>query len=395
MERHLLRPTRGWGGAGGRGAGRAVGRAQQRPLARGGRARLRRAVHGLRPRRPAAADHRPRAGGGTGRAAAEPDDRPDRPLRGRRRHDDVRRGGVVGDRRPARRRARRRPARLARVRGRRHPRRRAGHARGLGADPRGRAHRGRQPGRPGRRTPRRRADAAGVDPARRDRGDPGRHRGGTPPGRRPAGQRRGDRGGLAAGLDRPPHHRGRRPAVVDLAARPRALPRLGATGRRPRPAGDPGDDVRQPVPGRRPAEGRPGRPQPVRRGGRRALPGRAPGRLDVPPRPGRLRRRPRRPHRPGRPGLVRRSHRSGRARCGRGRVRGRPRRGAALRREGRAGRPPAAAQPVAAAVGADGAAGLRAGGAAGLPDLVPQRLARHGRGRLAVLERRPAGRLRP
>ena len=38
---------------------------------------------------------------------------------------------------------------------------------------------------------------------RRDRRDPGRHRGGTPPGRRPAGQRRGDRRGLAAGLDRP------------------------------------------------------------------------------------------------------------------------------------------------------------------------------------------------
>ena len=87
------------------------------------------------------------------------------------------------------------------------------------------------------------------------------------------------------------------------------------------------------------AEGRPGRPQPVRRGGRRALPGRAPGRLAVPPRPGRLRRRPGRPHRPGRPGLVRRRHRRGRARCGRGRVHGRLRRGAALRREGRAGRP--------------------------------------------------------
>ena len=77
----------------------------------GRRPRLRRAVHRLRPRRPAAPDPGARAGRRSGRAAAQPAGRPHEPVGRRRRDHDVRRRRLLGDRRPARRRARRRPRR--------------------------------------------------------------------------------------------------------------------------------------------------------------------------------------------------------------------------------------------------------------------------------------------
>ena len=103
---------------------------------------------------------------------------------------------------------------------------------------------------------------------RRDHRPAGRHDRGPPRARSAAGGGRRDLRRLAAGLVGPAHHRLRRPAVVDLAARPRALPRLGAAGRRPRPAGHRGHDLREPVPRRRGAQGGRHDPQPLRRGER-------------------------------------------------------------------------------------------------------------------------------
>ena len=230
--------------------------------------RLRGAVRRLRPRRPAAAAPGPRAGSRPGHATADAARRPHQPLRGRRRHDDVRRDGVVRDRRRARRGAGSRRARLPRLRRRRHPGGRGGRAGGVVVDPDGRAHRGRDPGGADDLALGRHADRAGVEPERRDHRPAGRHDRGPSRARPAAGGRRRDLRRLAAGLVGPAHDRRRRAHVVDLAARPAALPRLGAAGRGPRPAGHRGHDLREPVPRRRGPQGGRHDPEPLRRGAR-------------------------------------------------------------------------------------------------------------------------------